>query len=321
MADVARLRRADRGQLFLVGALALAVIFVTLAVLLNTAIYTGNIATRDPGPGTGEVVEYQQAALSMADHTLEAVNTENNSSYTDLESTFRDSVRVWSNTRNVHASATLADAHVSTMSTLRGTRIGQQTNRTFTSDSGATSWQVANDSAVRAFSMTVNQSSLADDGLFQNESEFAVEFEGGGTALTLYVYDNGTLTNDVTVALYDGDNNEIGSCSVAAGSDDRVKVDLSAATLAGQDCAALAVLDDRLPSRYNTSFVAGGNAKGTYVLVVDRPVGKLQTGADDAAGGPYVTPALYSVELQATYRNSVTFYRTELRVAPGEIHA
>lgn len=320
MADVARLRRDDRGQLFLVAALALAVIFVTLAVLLNTAIYTGNIATRDPGPGTGEVVEYQQAAVSMADQTLADVNRGNNSSYTELESTFRDAVTVWSNTRNVHASATLADAHLSTVATLRGTKIEQDTNRTFTSNNSST-WHVANDSAVRAFSMTVNQSSLADDGLFQNESEFAVEFEGGGTALTLYVYDNGTLTNDVTVSLYDDANNEIGSCSVAAGSDDRVEVDLSAATLAGQDCAALAALDDRLPSHYNTSFMAGGNAKGTYVLVVDRPVGELETGADDAAGGPYVTPALYSAELQVTYRNSVTYYRTELRVAPGEIHA
>lgn len=317
MADVTRFGDADRAQLFLVGALALAVIFVALAVLLNTAIYTGNIATRDPGPGTGEVVEYESAAVEMADRTLADANTYNNSSYADLDTTFEDTVSVWSETANVHSSNSLTDAHVSTMATLHGTKIGQNAERNFTSDTDAGTWQVANDSRARAFTMTVEQGSLADDALFVDEPEFAVAFDRGGTTLTLYVYNSGTLTNDVTVALYD-DGSAVGDCSVSAGTDDRVTVDLSAAELAGSDCAALDTLQDRLPDQYNVTFQNGSYARGTYSLVVDRPTDELETGADEDAGEPYAAPALYSAELQVTYRSSVTYYRTEVRVAPGE---
>jgi len=318
MADVARFREADRAQLFLVGALSLAVIFVVLAVLLNTAIYTGNIATRDPGPGTGEVVEYEQAAIAMADRTLADANTYNNSSYDDLESTFQDTVVVWSDTANVHSSTSLADAHVSTLATVRGTKIGQNHERNFTDAAGAVNWTVANDTQARSFSMTVEQDSLGDDNLFADDPEFAIEFDGDGTTLTLYIYNSQTVSNDVTVALYE-DGSAVDDCSVSAGGDDRVDIDLSDSQLAGDDCSALEALHDRLPDRYDTEFQNGDYAAGTYSLVVDRPVDSLQTGADESGdAAPYAAPALYSAELQVTYRSSTTYYRTEERVAPGE---
>lgn len=319
MADVARLREADRGQLFLVGALALAVIFVTLAVLLNTAIYTGNIATRDPGPGTGEVVEYESAAVTMADRSVRTANVYNNSSYADLEATFGGTVSVWSNRTNVHTSTALADAHVRTMSTLYGTKIGQTGTRNFSADNGDIDWMVANDSRVRSFELSVEQDSLADDNLFQNEPEFAIEFSGGNDTLTLYIFNNGTLTDDVTVGLYDGNStsDEIDSCSVNAGADDRATVNISGEQLAGGDCEALETLNDRLPNRYNTTFQNGDSAEGNYSLIVDRSMGEFETGAN-ASGTPYTAPALYSVELQVTYRSPVTYYQTEVRVAPEE---
>lgn len=319
MADVAPLREADRGQLFLVGALALAVIFVVLAVLLNTAIYTGNIATRDPGPGTTEVVEYENGATEMADRTLADVNAVNNS-YPELESAFRDAVTDWSATANTHTSAALADAHVSTIATRRGTKIGQTNNTNFTSDSGAETWQVANNSSIRAFQLTVEQSSLGDDGILTNDPEFAIEFAWGTERLTLYIYNSGTLSNDVTVTLYDS-GTEISDCSVSAGGDDRVTVDLSGATLASEDCGTLATLQTRLPANYTTTFENGTYARGNYSLLVNRELGEFATGADGGAGDPYAAPALYSAELQVTYRSSVTYYQTQRRVAPEELHA
>ena len=319
MADVARLREADRGQLFLVGALALAVIFVTLAVLLNTAIYTGNIATRDPGPGTGEVVEYEGAAAAMADRSVRTANVYNNSSYADLEATFEGTVSVWSSRTNVHTSTALADAHVRTMSILHGTKIGQNGTRNFTGADGDVNWTVANDSRARSFALTVEQDSLTDDDLFQNESEFAVEFSEGDDTLTLYIYNNSTATDNVTVGLYDGNStsDKIDSCSGDAGTDDRATVDISGEQLAGDHCEALGALNDRLPNRYNITFQNSDQAEGNYSLVVDRSLGEFQTGAN-VSGTPYAAPALYSAELQVTYRSSVTYYRSEIRVAPEE---
>ena len=43
MADVTR---PNRGQLLLVAAIALGILFVALALILNTAIFTENLATR-----------------------------------------------------------------------------------------------------------------------------------------------------------------------------------------------------------------------------------------------------------------------------------
>jgi|AntDeeMetagen134_2_1112570.scaffolds.fasta_scaffold01040_2 hypothetical protein len=320
MADVARFREGDRAQLFLVGALALAVIFVVLAVLLNTAIYTGNIATRDVGPGTGVVVEYEQAATGMADRSLRTVNIENNSNYTNLETTFNDTVSIWSDRANTHSSAALADAHVSVVETKRGTKIGQNGTRNFTDDNNSRQWTVANNTTARAFQMTVEQGSLGDDDLFADDPEFAVEFADGGEELTLYIYNSGTLTNDVTVVLYD-DGTEVSECSVSAGADDRVSIDFSAATLAGEDCDALEELTSRLPPQYTVTFENGTYAEGNYSLIVDRPINKLETGADDAAGGPYAAWALYSAELSVTYQSSVIYYRTNVRLAPEELDA
>jgi len=168
--------------------------------------------------------------------------------------------------------------------------------------------------------MTVEQGSLGDDDLFADDPEFAVEFADGGEELTLYIYNSGTLTNDVTVVLYD-DGTEVSECSVSAGADDRVSIDFSAATLAGEDCDALEELTSRLPPQYTVTFENGTYAEGNYSLIVDRPINKLETGADDAAGGPYAAWALYSAELSVTYQSSVIYYRTNVRLAPEELDA
>lgn len=326
MADVSpRLRDADRAQLFLVGALALSVIFVVLAVLLNTAIYTGNIATRDPGPGTTEVVEYEQAALSMADTTITTVNDRNNSNYTDLRSAFDGSVETWSEVANAHSAAGLADSQLSVVTTRRGTKVGQDDPRNFTSDTGAGNWTVANNSSARAFRLNVSQPSLLDislDDVLLEES-FYVGFDDGSGEWRTYIYRN--QTNHVAVRVIDPAGSQVGeTCSVDFGSEEYVQVNLSTGQLGGTSCSAFSQLYDGLSGRYNVTYNnaldATGSEKinGTYSVVVDRPVDELETGADENSAEPYAAPALYSADLQITYRSSAVYYRTNVRVAPEE---
>lgn len=325
MADVSRrrLREADRAQLFLIGALALSVIFVVLAVLLNTAIYTGNIATRDPGPGTGEVVEYESEAASMADTTITTVNVRNNSSYSELRSAYGDTIAVWSETANAHTVADLADAHLSVVTTNRGSKIAQEQPSAFTDDSGGVNWTVANNSTARAFRMNVSRSTLGDVDIIDLADTFYVGFNDSNGEWKAYVYQE-DLSN-VSVDVFHPDGSQVGStCSVDAGADGHALVELSTARVGGQPCPALTELFQGLSApytvTYNNTEDGSGNEQinGTYSVVVDRPVDDLETGADEDPGEPYAAPALYSADLQVTYRSSVVYYRTNLRIAPEE---
>ena len=50
----------NRGQLVLLSGLVLATIFVALVLILNSAIYTENLATRNDGVPTTDAIEYRE---------------------------------------------------------------------------------------------------------------------------------------------------------------------------------------------------------------------------------------------------------------------
>ncbi len=320
--SVSRLRDADRGQLFLVTALALSLMFVVLAVLLNTAIYTGNIATRDPGPGTGEVIEYERAAVAMGEHTIAAVNEQNNSSYSNLRTSFTDTVDIWSESGSVHPATELSDTQATTVAMVDGTKIAQESQDSFTDDNGTADWTVANNSSARAFRLNVSQSSLVNITAGLLTDSFYVGFDDGGGEWRTYVYREGD--GNVTVEVEDPSGSPVGSaCSVAPGSDDHVLIELSTAQIGGKDCPALTTLYSGIDDRYNVTYNSakdGGSEtiNGTYSVVVDRSTDELATGADATSDDPYAAPALYSVELQLTYRSPVAYYRTNIEIAPEE---
>lgn len=326
MADVAlgtRLRDADRAQLFLVAALALSVMFVALAVLLNTAIYTGNVATRDSGPRTGEVIEYELAAMEVGEHTIAAVNDKNNSSYSSIRSSFTDTVDAWSEVTSVHPAAELSDAHVTTVATTDGTKVGQNGQDAYTDDNGNANWTVAKDVSARSFRLNVSQPALVNiSGTPGLADSFYVGFDDGGE-WRAYLYREGG--GNVTVEVKDPLGAQVGSvCSVNAGSDDHVLVELSRARVGGEECPALAALFENVTDTYTVTYNnaldgTGSEAiNGTFSVVVDSPTGDIVTGADDSSGEPYAAPALYSAELRLTYRSRDAYYRTNIQIAPEE---
>lgn len=72
MAVVTRPR--DRGQLILVAGLTVAVILVMLVLLLNTVIYTENLATRGIDSGAGDAAEYQATVVGSVEELIEREN-------------------------------------------------------------------------------------------------------------------------------------------------------------------------------------------------------------------------------------------------------
>lgn len=317
-------RDSDRGQLFLVGALALSVILVTLAVLLNTAIYTGNIATRDPGTGSADVIEYRASAAEMAGRTLTGVNYRNNESYDALESNFSDSVGNWSVAATMHSVVKGTDAHANATNITRGTRIVQHGDRNFTNASGVSNWLLAEDVQVRNYTMTVDQSTLPtvspDDAASDFSDTFHVSItDSNGHEWRVYVYLDDT--GDATLAVVDETDSTLeGSCP---SSTTDPTVNLTNGSFDGSDCVPLSFWGDA-DAPYDVTYRHTETTNGTYSLVVDKDTDTLDTtdfNADGAGASPYVTPALYSAEVEVTYRSPTVNYSTIIRVAPGEYDA
>ncbi|MBP1986732.1 hypothetical protein [Halolamina salifodinae] len=316
MADV-----DDRGQLLLVGALTFAVMLVALAVLLNAAIYTGNVATRDAGPGTGEAIEYENGAAAMVETTIASLNERGNASYADLRQTLNRTIVRWSEVMRPHSGATLADTTLRNVSIENGTRIAQTETGAFTNNStaaGARNWNVSADSRVRAFRLNVSRSSLNDTDNPVADGAFEVRFANGSHDWTVYLHRTGSGNVSVTAVGVD-DASE--SCSVDTGS--RAIVDLTAETIDGRECPALASLsrlDGPYDIQYRNATDGAGDPQvtGTYSLVVDRSLDPSVTEADTDADGLNATAALYGADLRLTYRTADVYYNSEFRVAPGE---
>ncbi|MFW5937459.1 MAG: DUF7261 family protein [Halanaeroarchaeum sp.] len=323
MADV------DRGQLLIVGALTFAVMLVALAMLLNTAIYTGTVATRDTGTGASEAIEYQGEAETMAAETMATLSTREGESYSELQGNFTDTVDAWSETGDVHVSAALAHGTVEPQGDpARGTLIDQSSDREFTDADTDSNWTVANETAGRGFSMNVSQDSLEEpdddfwDGIFGEEEApnyFHVNFTDGSEVYQVYIIRDAddSVTDDVTVNV-SHDGSSVGdACSVEA-DNDRTVVDLTGAEVGGTHCESLETLFEELDDSYTIEYRNGESARGTYSTVVDRPIDQLETGADtDGEDQPTATRALFDAELELTYRSDGVFYRTDLRIAPG----
>lgn len=313
----------SRGQLFIVGALALAVLLVTLAMLLNTAIYAGNIATRDPGPGTTGVIEFENEAVDATGQLMDGVNHANNSSYTDLDSAYNNSTANWSAAVNVHTNMLADDAYVEVTGTTHGTRIVQDSRRNFTDESGSASWTLVNDVEARAWEMDVHRANLTEPTTLGSiadllaEPVFYIEITDTAGTWEVFVFKD---SSDVVVEVSDTSDNSMGECRTTTANP---TISLSDATLNGQHCQALADLGDNVTAPYDIDYTEADEVEGNYSLVVSKLEGSMPSSryyADGSGNDPYYTHALYSAEVNVTYRSPLITYRTNVTVAPGEFH-
>lgn len=324
MADVAAVlrddrstRADDRGQLFLIGALSLAVVFLTVALLLNTAIYTENLATRSSGTGSAEVIEYQTAAQEHTTTQLTHVNREHNTTEGDLQSNYTESVESWDQLTARHRAT---EGHVSSVTltgTTNGTRIVQDETRNFTDGNTSASWTLVEGANARNYTMTVRRDSLTETDLADllSDEPFHVNFTANGDVRTVYIYEEaGTSTVNVTVR--DGGGSTIGSCQV---SQSEAEIDITGATLNGDDCAPLSFFGT-FDSGYDVSYQNATEAEGTYSVTVDKQTISAdgEYNDDDSGDSPYLTPALYDATFDLVYETPKTYYESGYRIAPGE---
>lgn len=307
----------DRAQLVLVGGVVVAFALVALVLLLNTALFTENVATRGLGPGPddaeGHVTFVEQSTNRIIRHEecIEPQNCTEYESWLDArKNATRNVLTVDTTVRAQQLQQHGAIAAVNLTSVNRGAVLIQNGSGAFVSESGDRNWTLANTSGIRNFSMTVD---AGPTGNKSNPRKFTVIITGDagdGSQWTAFVYENNS-------------NVEVHANGKACRSTESVAtINWTAGDLAG--CSVPFAVDgsgNSLKPPYVLRFRNGTNATGTYHVAVRNETGGVRTGNFGAPGSgmnPRQSPAVYSINLTAIYEGSTIEYDTDVRVAPGE---
>lgn len=324
----------ERGQIILIAAFTLAVTFVALALVINSAIFTENLASRGETSGSSEALYYQHQVRDAVGDSITYANVHNHSDLpvgTGLSDTVEDGVEAFA----VQGSAQQAvgggvvDAEFD--GTTDGTRLASNASggSTFLSASDSTDWKLAEHvQGTRNFVIEVSDTGELHDG--SAAAAFRVELNNTGAPdkdWNVSIRRTGALPYEVVVETQTP-GGTVGDCRVAVSSpsEEALSVDVTGAVVGDEHCPALERLvpgGDSMSwatgmASYNVSFEHGDRIEGNYSLVV-RPRGVQESGNFDAfPTDPYATEAVYSARVRYVYRTANVAYDAFLEVAPGD---
>ncbi len=325
------MRDGDRGQLLLTSAFIIAILFVVLALLLNTASVTALTATTagtldgaGQAPTRADDVRHGTTAL------LESVNTVEDATYTALTTNLSQGIEAWSGLSSRMAATNAISTNISLQSVSKGTRIVQRdADRNLTSASWATNWTLASDvTRLKAYQLTVSRAGLVDPGPDPSPSDLenatvfrvAVTAESSGEQWRFFAYRDGA--SDVVVAVVDGTGEFVAECRAPAGADGQVTVGITNASVGDTECPAIAFVKS-IDGPVKLAHEMGSNATGTYTADVDvirSAVDGGQYGSPGSETHPYVTEILYDATVRLDVVTRSYTYRTTEAVVPGERH-
>jgi hypothetical protein len=320
MADVNREaadpERFDRGQLFLITGLAIGVVFVSLVLLLNAAIYTENLATRGMEADTSAAVEFRSETVAHVGGLVDAENARVYGTESAVETAVDDGIaRMDKQVYNRTARHGVVTAVEPTGTATNGRYVAQNDSGWLTADGsagGAVNWTLASGvDETRQFGVRFNRTELVEtnspgaDALRVNVSEDGDPDHFGA----IYVY-NSTADGNVTVETKGGPGDARSTaCELPAERlADNVTLDVTGGELDGVDCGAL------WPSGVGThslSFANGDATTGTYESTI-------RGGSVNGGTNVDVGEAIYSLDVRVLYDSASLQFETTVRVAPGE---
>lgn len=296
--------RDARGQMLLVAGLALAVAFVALALVLNTVVFTENLATRNHDQ-TDDALGFEAGVEGGVGGLISEANRHNNSSYTSLDTALRANVATWDANATVLAVADGSVTNTTVVGSENGTRIYQTEPQEFTDRSGSGDWVVAREvDQIRRFVVVATP----------GDGAVSVNVSDGTDTWLVEIADNGS---DTTVTTYENDNPVV---SYTHG-DETVVVDLTEGMVNGTSVEDWTFARN-VSTPYDVEFVNGTEASGRYQLFVDRLRGQLLDALpgdpnwNDDGSYPVASSAIYSADVNVTVRRSRLTYQTTLTVAP-----
>jgi len=302
----------DRGQVILVAAFALAVTLVALALVLNSAIYTENLATRTESGGATEALSYRSAVQDNVGAILERANDDETGSRSAIESDVRGGVADYDTFSAQQLARSGRIATLAYAGETNGRRVWQSTAGTFTNTTGAENWTVASDvDNTRRFRIEITDTgALATKGSAGDEFRVNATDPATGEEWWLNVTTTGG-GSDLFVGVRNGTGRA--GCTVGYGSEP-VWVNVTAGTVAGQRCEALTFAED-VDDGYEIGYENATEIRGTYSLTID------SAGASDVGDAPDDASVIYAVFVDLVYETPELEYETTVRVAPGESDA
>ena len=332
----------DRAQLILVGALALAVTLVAIALVLNSAIYTHNLASRYQSPADSSATFARDARIG-AGGLLDDVN-DDSSTYGVIEGQYTDALREYEESSARIVAPNGRSVSFDHQARVRGVRVIDDTSGTFDPRTGSpTNWTVASEVRIRQFNVTVDdvdvsQSNSTTDDQLSSPAEpgaFFITFEDdSGTARYVAVYNDSTGTPLVMV--HNG-SSPLGVCSTGSFP---AELDLTGERFGGTTCPALGAIGD-LSGPHAVRYNQSNDVTGTYGLTADLRINDGATGRDafndtvdtanygrhcsgptyhppGSSGTPRMSPAWYSADMMVNHSDSDVAVGNTQRVASGE---
>ena len=318
----------ERGQIILIAAFAMAVTFVTLALVVNSAIFTENLASRGETSGSDDALLVRHEVETATGSAIEYANTHNTSTHDTLAESLRDSVQTISAvTTEQHATGGKVVTVEGPTAIENGTQIrdespgGSSFENASSGGATETDWTVASDIAeTRAYRMNVSGVNRTDNfgGPADEQLRLIVTGNGGNTWTMNVTRDDSANEYRIGVENATG---EQGVCAVDA-SADYFHVDLTEGLVGGEPCPALSFAEG-LSTPYDVAYENGDEVTGNYSLVVNDVSSDVRSNNDDLASSsssddPYWDEAIYAAEVTYRYDGPDLTYETTVRAAPGE---
>lgn len=316
----------ERGQILLIAAFTLAVTFVALALVVNSAIFTENLASRGEVAGSSAALSTQHGVVESVGEAMAFANVYNYSSGGTLADSIEGSVSDIGGTGGTQEARGGQLVNVSYVSDQTGTRIADNdsSGTEFRSNDGREDWQVAEDvSRTRNFQIEGDLSTLA----LTKANAFKVIANESDTAddlWRLWIYQDTDLVVEVETA--DGATAE---CRLDTTSLSEFDLDVTEGVLNGQRCHALTRAGSSgtqmwfgtgIPASndYNISFENGHNIDGNFSMVIQGDANSSNLEPSPDATRPFETEALYQTTIEYVFVTPNVRYVAEIRVAPGE---
>ena len=342
MADVtgSGTAREERGQLVLLGSVVLGLLLVGLALVLNSAIFAENLATRQTSDASSDAQSFESGARAGVADAIGSANRDHaGSPFTDLrDAEYRPAVEALEERLSVSEALEGTDVDLTAVRSRNGIQLADDDATSALTPRGGSpvNWTVANESHIRAFELTAGPTTATatSDVTGQLTGGTGVGFvvtlaAASGTAHDIAVYED---SDDGTVRVLVSEVGESTHRECDATGDAATLSLTGRPTVDGEYCRALLPVAEATGT-YDVRFVNGDLATGTYRLVVDRAKDPLDeqvdganygdacsgtTFADTTADSPHSVPAIYAGTVGLGYRNDRVSSETRLRVAPDQ---
>ena len=301
-----------RAQMILIASVLLAVMFVVLALVVNSAVYTENLGTRDT-TRSSEPISDHTTTTTRLERAVQSANFHSDTDdYDERHAVIRENTTGWETTMQGKRAADGSLYATEIVDTANGTRVSQDVRGEFMPAKNSIldpldplglgdkkNWVIANGSRVRGFEMNVTRDELASrnptlvgvlttvadtaltgSAVFWTESDVQ---DGDGDFWRLYLLKDGSNVTAFVVEFDGGTGSVEAECSARG---EQVDVLVSEGRLVGEDdsvpCPAIRNLSGT--ERRDLHYAGGDEVQGTYQFVVDKKETPFREELEDRYG-------------------------------------